>query len=355
MNNTYDVAVIGAGPAGSVFAAELAAADPAKKILLIDGIGEGKGKVCGGLLAPDAQKVLAKLNLTLPNSVLADPQIFSVETVDLSPRYVRHYTRHYLNMDRAAFDRWLLSRVPPSVTVWTGRCFSVAAADGEYRLRIRCGDGVREAAAAALVGADGSNSLVRRGFFSDSMFRYVSIQEWYEGDVEQIPHYACVFDEKTSDSCSWTIRKDGLALFGGAFRRDGCRKAFAEQKSRLEEHLGQAFGDPVRREGCFVSSPRKWRDFIPGRAGVYLCGEAAGFISASSFEGISSAILSGKLLAESFLSGQNAEEIIRQYRRKTLGLRLKLWCKIPKMRILCSPTLRSLIMRSGVQSVKRYG
>ena len=85
MNNTYDVAVIGAGPAGAVFAAELAAADPARKILLIDGIGQGKGKVCGGLLAPDAQKVLPKLNLTLPNSVLADPQIFSVETVDLSP------------------------------------------------------------------------------------------------------------------------------------------------------------------------------------------------------------------------------------------------------------------------------
>jgi flavin-dependent dehydrogenase len=186
------------------------------------------------------------------------------------------------------------------------------------------------------------------------MLRYVAVQEWYGGDGTKIPPYACVFDEKTSDSCSWTIRKDGLALFGGAFRRDGCRKAFAEQKSRLEEHLGQAFGDPVRREGCFVSSPRKWRDFIPGRAGVYLCGEAAGFISASSFEGISSAILSGKLLAEAFLSGQNAEEIIRQYRRKTLGLRLKLWCKIPKMRILCSPTLRSLIMRSGVQSVKRY-
>ncbi|MBQ5887616.1 MAG: oxidoreductase, partial [Clostridia bacterium] len=146
MKNTYDVAVIGAGPAGAVFAAELAAADPARKILLIDGVGR-RGKMCGGLLAPDAQKVLAKLNLTLPNSVLADPQIFAVETVDLSPRYVRHYTRHYLNMDRAAFDRWLLSRMTPSVTVWTGWCFSVAAADGEYRLRVRCGDGVREAVA----------------------------------------------------------------------------------------------------------------------------------------------------------------------------------------------------------------
>ena len=350
----YDVAVIGAGPAGAVFAAELAVADPARKILLIDGIGDGKGKMCGGLLAPDAQKVLAKLHLTLPNSTLADPQIFAVETVDLVPRRVRHYTRHYLNMDRAAFDAWLLSRVPPSVTVVAGRCFAVTEVGGEYRLRIRCKDGIREESAASLVGADGANSLVRRRFFQDTMLRYVALQEWYGGDVENIPHYACVFDAKTSDSCSWTIRKDGLALFGGAFRREGCRSAFAEQKSRLESHLGHTFGDSVRREGCFVASPRKWRDFIPGRAGVYLCGEAAGFISASSFEGISSAILSGKLLAESFLVGRNAEEILRLYRRKTLGLRLKLWCKIPKMRILCSPILRSLIMRSGIQSVKRY-
>ena len=354
MRTMYDVAVIGAGPAGAVFAAELAAADPARKILLIDGIGEGKGKMCGGLLAPDAQKVLAKLHLTLPNSTLADPQIFAVETVDLVPRRVRHYTRHYLNMDRAAFDAWLLSRVPPSVTVVTGRCFAVTEVGGEYRLRIRCKDGIREESAASLVGADGANSLVRRRFFQDTMLRYVALQEWYSGDVENIPHYACVFDAKTSDSCSWTIRKDGLALFGGAFRREGCRSAFAEQKSRLESHLGQPFGDPVRREGCFVASPRKWRDFIPGRAGVYLCGEAAGFISASSFEGISSAILSGKLLAESFLDGENPREIFRRYRRKTLALRLKLWCKIPKMHILCSPVLRSLIMRSGIQSVKRY-
>ena len=103
-----------------------------------------------------------------------------------------------------------------------------------------------------------------------------------------------------------------------------------------------------------MASPRKWRDFIPGRPGVYLCGEAAGFISASSFEGISSAILSGKMLAESFLGGETPGEILKLYRRKTLGLRIKLFCKIPKMRILCSPLLRSWIMRSGLQSVKRY-
>ena len=79
----YDIAVIGAGPAGSVFATELSKHNPKYKILIIDGQSEDNKKVCGGLLAPDAQKELSKLNLTLPNNILADPQIFEVETIDI--------------------------------------------------------------------------------------------------------------------------------------------------------------------------------------------------------------------------------------------------------------------------------
>lgn len=121
MNDIYDVAVIGGGPAGATFATELSASAADTKILLVDGGSAGHIKVCGGLLAPDAQKVLAKMNITLPNSVLADPQIFAVETVDLVSRCVRFYQRHYLNMDREAFDKWLLSNVPCTVDV-AGAC-----------------------------------------------------------------------------------------------------------------------------------------------------------------------------------------------------------------------------------------
>ena len=78
----YDIAVVGAGPAGSVFAREVLRVCKELKVAVINGQTRESAKVCGGLLAPDAQKVLARFGLTLPTSVLDDPQIFAVETVD---------------------------------------------------------------------------------------------------------------------------------------------------------------------------------------------------------------------------------------------------------------------------------
>ena len=43
--------------------------------------------------------------------------------------------------------------------------------------------------------------------------------------------------------------------------------------------------------------PASFRDFCKGEKGIFLIGEAAGFISASSLEGISSAIGSAKTLS----------------------------------------------------------
>ena len=95
----YDVIIVGAGPAGSVFATLL---NQNIKGLIIDKKGENLPfqKPCGGLLAPRAQKALASLSWTLPKDLLVDPQIFSVKTIDLKTKLCRHYQREYVNVDR---------------------------------------------------------------------------------------------------------------------------------------------------------------------------------------------------------------------------------------------------------------
>jgi len=77
----FDILIIGAGPAGSNLARLLGSASK-YSVCLIDkrrlDLPEDllRQKACGGLLSPDAQKIMAKLELSLPASVLEDPQIF---------------------------------------------------------------------------------------------------------------------------------------------------------------------------------------------------------------------------------------------------------------------------------------
>lgn len=353
-HSTFDVAVVGAGPAGAVFVKELAKARPELRILLIDGQSPHSCKPCGGLLAPDAQKLLAKFDLVLPKSILEDPQIFAVQTIDLDKRRVRYYQRYYLNMDRYAFDRWLLSLVPSQVTILQGRCTEIKK-DGEvFSLLIQHDGAQMWVNALALVGADGGGSVVRRTFFTPMRVQYVAIQQWFENRGQRLPYYSCIFDAKTSESCSWTIHKGGYVIFGGAFRKQKCREAFDAQKERLENFLGNSFGEPIRTEACLVSSPRVMKDFQTGKASVFLLGEAAGFISASSFEGLSSAMLSGKMLADAFARGRSHKDIARLYQRSARALKHKLRLKAVKRRILCNPLLRAMIMKSGIQSIRPY-
>lgn len=347
----YDVAVIGGGPAAATFARRYLSKCPAASLLLLDGQRELNKKPCGGLLAPDSQKALAHFDLTLPKEVLVDPQIFTVQTIDLVSRQVRYYQRYYLNMDRYAFDRWLLSLIPPQAEILSGRCTAVTRTGEGFLLTAAVDGEERQFAARRIIGAEGAVSLVRRTFYREPKTRYTAIQQWFAAGEERAPFYSCIFDPATSESCSWIIRKDDAIIFGGFFTAEGSREAFERQKRRLEQYLGRPLGQPVKTEACLAVRPRGFADFITGRDGAYLIGEAAGFISASSFEGISSAIRSGSALAEAMAEAADDNTLTCLYRRKTASLRLKLWLKTLKRWFMYTPWVRRIIMGLGLAAI----
>ncbi|WP_428897051.1 Dehydrogenase (flavoprotein) [Parelusimicrobium proximum] len=345
----FDIAVVGGGPAGATFARLLS---PKYKAIIIDRKGKNSSfrKPCGGLLAPDAQKALSKFNLTLPKEILVDPQIFSVRTIDLASGLNRYYQRFYLNLDRDKFDKWLLSLVPSNVEIERESvCTKILKEESGFTLLIENGGEKKEIKVKYLVGADGAGSIVRHTFFAGKKIRkYISIQEWFKEEHKN-PFYSCIFDPENTDCYSWSISKDGYFIFGGAYAEKDARAKFEKQKEKLAS-IDFKFGEVVKREACQVFRPAGWREFCAGKDNIFLIGEAAGFISPSSLEGISSALNSARILAGVF--NKDTDNKNKAYYRRTFPLRLKIFLKLFKVPFMYNPYLRKLIMKLGIKSIK---
>lgn len=335
----FDLVIVGGGPAGATLARLLPRSMRCAVIYRSD-----LSKPCGGLLSEDAQRSLARYDITLPKDVLVDPQIFSVKTIDLEAGLVRHYQRTYLNMDRQKFDAWLLDMVPCQRI--DGQVIAVERLTEGYRVTLVGG---QQMTCRYLVGADGANSVVRRALYPEKRIRsYTAIQQWFP-ERHPKPFYSCIFDPDTSDACSWSISKDQVFIFGGAFAPRSCREMFDRQKQRLQERFGFVFGEPLKTEACMVLRPSHPGDVSLGRDGAFLIGEAAGFISTSSFEDISFAMDSARLLAEVLTAAP--ADLHQAYRRATGCLRRKIAAKLLKSPFMYRPTLRHLVMRSGLQTI----
>ena len=256
-------------------------------------------------------------------------------------------------MDRGKFDKWLISLIPDNVNIINEAiCKKIEKIKDGYKIYYMQGTKKYEETAKVIIGADGANSIIRNTIYTKSnIIRYVSIQEWYENE-EESPIYTSIFDKKLGKSYSWTISKDKYFIVGGAFPEKTCSENFEELKKKLLKK-GYIFSKEklVKREGCFVYLSNAFNSVHIGKDNIYLIGEAAGMISPSSLEGISYAMDSGLILAKvlnkELLNSNN------NYLLKTLKLRTKLKLKILKRPFMYNKFLRKLVMKSGIDSIKK--
>ncbi len=354
----YDVAIIGAGPAGSTLARLIG---EKYRVLLIDkrqliDLPESfsSRKCCGGLLAPDAQRMLSKLGLGLPKSVLEEPQLFVVRAIDMQQRLEGYYQRHYINMNRQKFDSWLLSMVPSDVDIRLGCQLKSYTSENNYSsLKLIQNNKTYLEKSRIIVGADGAISKVRAKSLPNHLLprKYFAIQEWAQLD-SNLPYFSSFFDPEITDYYCWTIPKGNHMIIGAALRpKEKTSEKFKLLKKKLREN-GFKFGKTVLKEGAYILRPLRIQQLTTGTKGIALIGEAAGWISPSSAEGLSYAFRSALILAEAMRA--TLHDFEKRYYQKARALRRNIFIKNLKSHFIFNPRIRKAVMKSGLQSMQVY-
>ena len=352
----YDIAIIGAGPAGATLARRLGSQ---YRVLLVDRrrmdldpADSPVSKLCGGLLAPAAQRELARQGLGIPQAVIAGPQLFAVRTLDLAAELERLYQRFYVNVDREAFDRWLVSLVPESVERCFGWSLIRLELDAEApTLHFTTAQGGRASVRTRFViGADGANSAVRRFAYPDepSPKRYVGVQALLSAPGAGA-HYGAYFDSRITDFYGWTVPKGDHLLVGAAMPSSGAVASGFEQflETLRAHHL--VGGSELTRDAAPIARPTQPWHLLTGYGRILLAGEAAGFISPSSAEGISYALRSGANLARAFSFG--TQSVPDRYMAASWPLAAIIGVKAAKSGIIYGPAVRRAVMRSGIAAI----
>lgn len=355
----YDVAIIGAGPAGATLARLIG---KTHKVLLLERRGLLDGyrepspvKCCGGLLAPDAQNMLAHFGLGIPREVLVGPQLFTVRTIDVNNSKERYYQRHYINMDRERFDRYLLTLIPPTVEI---RCNcqvrKVETGKGSGKVSFSAAGRNYEEDSRLIVAADGASSFCARRFIGRQKNPrvYVAVQEWFVS-VKVLPYYSVLFDDEISDYFCWTIPKEEFLIVGAALLPGKeAHQSFERLKVRLS---GQGFNleRSVKKSGSLLLRPMAPGHLSYGFDNLAFIGEAGGFISPTSGEGLSYAFRSALALADALNEGD--DNVISRYERKGGSLKKNLLLKCVKLPFMYNRNLRNLVMASGIRSMELHG
>jgi len=310
---SWDLVVVGAGPAGATTALAALHADPSLRVLLLDRSDFPRDKSCGDGIAPHCFEKLASIGVTgvedgwtpLDRLELARGEESVVGTM-ARPVYV---------IPREVFDARLVER---------------AVDRGATFRRQRVGSVADLPDAAVVVGADGAHSVVRAHLGLGHGRRALAIRGYAPTPPDRRGTQVIRYGERRQPAYAWAFdRGDGLSNvgYGELLPADG--EGDPPSRALLLDQLEQllpgsvAAGEHWKGHHLPLSG---WRWEQPdGR--LLLVGDAAGLINPMTGEGIyyaiATGIAAGRAAVRSRQQGGDPGALHREAVRGMLGRHLK--------------------------------
>ncbi len=301
---TWDLVVVGAGPAGAATALGALAAAPGLRVLLLDRADFPRDKSCGDGIAPHVLDVLREVGVDGLTDGWAPLRTLRLTRGDA--QVARTLARPVWVIPREVFDARLVERATRAGAVLVRHrvrdvrvTVEGVLVDGRFRARV-------------VVGADGAHSVVAASTGRPVGRRALAIRGYAPTTPQRRGEQRIVFGRRRQPSYAWSFdRGDGLCNVGygellGGRTGTPSRAVLLEQ---LEDLLPGAAVDGGQWRGHHLplSGPRFHQQDGP----VLLAGDAAGLVNPMTGEGIyyavATGVLAGRAAARAIAAGSPAE------------------------------------------------
>ncbi len=352
MNTSFDVAVVGAGPAGSM--AALALSQGGMKTLLIEKGDPPRYKTCGGGLLGRTLKLLpCDIREVIECECLRAELHHHAPSLHFSTSRNRPVVTMVM---RDKFDELLTRKAKESGTELLTRTTVTDVVVQPDAVELRTSAGV--ITARMVIAADGAGSVVARKCRLPELSHVIPALECEvtpdAADFEKFRHAARFDFGLTPHGYAWVFPKRNHLSIGVLTTRRGSCNLNAEYARYLVQ-LGLVGPRKEERHGYMIPVRPRERMFQTPR--VIFAGDAAGLVDPVTAEGISAAILSGQLAARAILESQLDEHAARRAYRRLLQETLLRELRIARVlaRILYDfPRMRASLFSHHGQRLSEY-